>query len=66
MTQLLSQIQEVQDTVNSVNDEKEFSDPETASSTGMSFVPSQPSGFPSPRGMISRGSCLPHHTLNSM
>ena len=66
VTQLLSQIQEVQDTVNSVNDEKEFSDPETASCIGMSHVPSQPSIFPSPRGMISRDSCVPHHTLNSM
>ena len=66
VTQLLSQIQEVQDTVNPVNDEKEFYDPETASCIGMSHVPSQPSIFPSPRGMISRDSCVPHHTLNSM
>ena len=32
----------------------------------MSHVPSQPSRIPSPRGMLSCDSGLPHHTRNSM
>ena len=36
------QIQELQDKVNSLNDAKEFCDPEIASSSGLSHVPSQP------------------------
>ena len=44
----------------------EFYDPETASRSGMSNVPSQPSRIPSPRGMIRCDSCLPHNTRNSM
>ena len=56
VNQLVSQIQELQDTVNSLSEEKKFCDPETASSSGMSHVPSQTSRIPSPRGMISRDS----------
>ena len=66
VNQLVSQIQDLQDKVNSMNDEKEFYDPETATSSGTSHVPSQPSRIPSPTGMISRYSCLPHRTRNSM
>ena len=62
----LSQIQAPQDKVNSLSEEKEFCDPETASSSGVSHVPSQPPSIPSPRGMISRDSGLPHNTRNSM
>ena len=40
--------------MNSWNDAKEVYDPETASSSGVSHVPSQPFNIPSPRGMISR------------
>ena len=36
------------------------------SGSGKSHVPSQPSSIPSPRGMRSRDSCLPHDTRNSM
>ena len=39
---------------------------ETASSSGVSHVPSQPLRIPSPRGMICRDSCLPHNTRHSM
>ena len=39
----LSQSQELQDKVNSLNDGKDFYDPEKASSSGLSHVPSQPS-----------------------
>ena len=51
--------------VNLLNDEQEFDDPETASSSGVSHVPRQPSRIPSPRGMISRDSCLPSNTRSS-
>ena len=49
----------VQGKVNALNGEKEFYDPETASSSGMSHVPSQPSRILSLRGMLSRASGLP-------
>ena len=42
VNQLLVQIPELQDKVNSLNDANEFYDPETASSSGLSHVPSQP------------------------
>ena len=66
VNQLLAQIQKLQEKVNSLNDAKEFYDPGTASSSGMSHVPSQSLSFPRPRGLISRDSCLPHGTRNSM
>ena len=43
-----------------------FYDPETASSSGASHVPSQPLIFPRPRGMLSRDSGLPLDTRNTM
>ena len=49
MNQLMSQICTLQDKVNSLNEEKEFFDPETASSSGIPHVPSQPSRIPSLR-----------------
>ena len=66
MNQLLSQIRTLQDNVNALNEEKEFYDPETASSSGMSRVSSRHSRIPSPRGMLSRDSGLPHCTRNSI
>ena len=59
MNQLLSQIQELQDKVNSLSEEKEFDDPETASVSRISQVPNQPLSIPSPRGMLSRDSGMP-------
>ena len=56
------QIQELQDEVNSL----EFFDPETASSSGLSHVPSQLVSMPSPRVLISRDSCLQPATRNSL
>ena len=44
---------------------REFYDPETASNSGLSHVPSQPMSIPSPRGMLSRDSCLQSDTQNS-
>ena len=38
VNQLMVQIQELQDKVNSLNDSREFYDPETASSSGLSHV----------------------------
>ena len=66
MNQLLSQIWTLQDQENAMNEEKEFYDPETASSSGMSNVPSQSSKIPSPGGMLSRDSGLLHCARNSM
>ena len=67
VSQILSQIRTLQDKVSALNEEKEFHNPQTASSSGVSHVPSQPSRIPSPRGMLSRDSGLPpHYTRNSM
>ena len=52
--------------MNSWNGAQEFYDPETASSSGLSHVPSQPMSLPSPGGMISRESCLKPDTRNSL
>ena len=62
----LSQSQELQDQVNSLNDEKDIYDPQKASSSGFSHVPSQPLRIPNPRGMICRDFSLSHDTRNSM
>ena len=48
------QIKELQGRVNSVNDARQFFDPEPANSSGLSHVPSQPRSIPSPRGLICR------------
>ena len=60
--QLLIQIQDLQNEVNSLFDTRECYDPETASSSGASHVPSQPLTIPSPRGMRR----LPLETRNTM
>ena len=65
MNQLLSQIRTLQGKVNALSEEREFYDPETASSSGMSHVPSQPSRIPSPRGMLSDSGLL-NYTRNSV
>ena len=52
--------------MNLLNDAKEFYDPETASSSGVSHVPSQIMSFPSPTGTISRDSRLQLDTRNSL
>ena len=63
---LLAQIQDLHNKVSSLNDARCFYDPQTASSSGVSHVPNQSLNIPSPRGMVSRDSCLPHDTPNSM
>ena len=52
VNQLMVQIQEPQDKANSLSGAKEFFDPETASSSGLSHVPSQPVSVPSPRFLL--------------
>ena len=59
------QIQELQEKVKSLNDATEFYDPETASSSGLSHVPSLLVSVPSPRALICRDSCLQSDTRNS-
>ena len=51
VSQLLAQIQDLHNKVNSLADAREFYDPETASSSGVTHVPSKPSTIPSPRTM---------------
>ena len=63
--QLTVQIQELQDKANSLNDLREFNDPEMASSSGLFHVPSQPMSTPSAPGMLSRDSCQQLDTRNS-
>ena len=66
MSQLLTQIQDLQNKGNSLSDAREFYDPETARSSGASHVPGKPLTIPSPRTMPSRDSGLPHDTRNAM
>ena len=66
LSQLLTQIQDVNNKVKSLSDAREFDDPETASSPGATHVPSQSLIFPSPRDMRSRDSGLPLDTRNTM
>ena len=66
VSQLLTQIQDWQNKVNSLRDARDFYDPETASSSGASHVPSQPLNIPSPTGKLSRDSGLILDTQNSM
>ena len=65
VNQLVVQIQKPQDKVNSLNDAREFYGLATASSSGLSHVPSQPVSIPSPRGLISGDSCLQLAARNS-
>ena len=65
--QLLTQNQDLQNTkVNSLIDARDFHDPDTASSSGASHVPSQPLNIPGPKTMRCRDSGLPLDTRNSM
>ena len=61
VSQLLTQILELQNKVNALSDAREFYDSETAT-----HGPSQPSTFPSPRTTRSRDSGLAHDTRSIM
>ena len=62
VSQLLTQILDLQNKVNSLSDAREFYDPESGSSSGATHVPSQPSTIPSPRTMPRCDSGLLHET----
>ena len=64
VSQLLAQIQDLQNQVNSLSDAREFYDPESGSSSGATHVPSQPSTIPSPRTLPRCDSGLRHDTRN--
>ena len=66
VSQLLAQMRESQDKVNSLSDAREFHDPETAGSFGASHVTSPPLTNPSYRTVPRRDSGLPPETLNMM
>ena len=65
MNQLTVQIRELQDKVKSLNDSRDFHDLETASSSGLSHVPSLPYFVPSYFGKSCRYSCPQPDTRNS-
>ena len=62
MSQSLTQIQELQNKVNSLLNARDFYDPEKASSSGASHVPSQPLIIPSAGEVPSRDPGLPRDT----
>ena len=62
--ELTSQIQELQERMNYMNDSREFEDAESICSGKLSHVPSQPAGVPSPRSMLSRDQSLRSDTWN--
>ena len=65
VNQLMVQIQEPQFQVNSLNNARELSDRETASSAGLHHVPSQLMNSFRPRALISRDFCLQPAARNS-
>ena len=66
VSRLLEQLQELQDQVNSLKEAKEFHDPDTASSSGASHVPTQPLVIPSSREVLGRDSGLPTASRDTM
>ena len=59
---LVSQMQEMQDHMNSMNDSGEFQEVESNYSWRLSYVPRQPAAIPSSRSMLSRDKRLPFDT----
>ena len=77
VSQLMTQIRDLQNQLNSLADAREFYDPETASSSGAMHMAEQERFelgrtlhhtliIPSPGGMLSRDSGLPHDTRNTV
>ena len=60
----LTEIHDLQDKANFLHDSKDVNDNETASSSGLSHVPSHLFTVPSPRGILSRDSCFQSDTRN--
>ena len=66
MNQLLSQIWTLQDKVNALNEEKECTIRRQRAAVECPTFPVNPPRIPSPRGMLSRDSGLPHFSRSSM
>ena len=66
VSQLLAQIRELQDKVNSLSNARAFHDPETASNSGASHVTSHPLTIPSSGTVLGRDSGLPPDTRDIM
>ena len=62
----LSQIRDSENKVNSLAEERDFHNPETANSSGASHVPTQPLTNPSTRSIRCRDSGLPPNTRNAV
>ena len=62
--ELTSQIRELQERVNDMNDSREFQDIESTCRGKLSHVPSQLAAVPSPRCMLSRDQSLQPDTWN--
>ena len=62
---LTSQLQEMQEQMNSMNDSGEFQEVETNHSGRLFYVPSQPAAIPSFRSMLSGDKRLPVNTWNT-
>ena len=66
VSQLMSQIQELQNEVNALIYERGFHDPEGSSSSGASYVPSRPFTIPSRIEKSNREPAMPNDTRNAM
>ena len=64
VSQMMAQILDLQNRVNSLSDAREFYDPESGSSSGATHVPDQTSTIPSPRTLPRCDSGLPRDTQN--
>ena len=62
---LRTQLQEMQERMNSVNDSGEFQEVESSYSGRLSYVSSQPAMFPNSRSMLSRDKRWPLDTCNT-
>ena len=62
--ELTSQIQELQEMVNCMNDSREFQNTESTCSGKLFHGPSQPAVVPGPRSMLSRDQSMPPNTWN--
>ena len=62
---LTSQLQKMQDQMNTMNDSGEFQEVESNYSGRLSYAPSQPAIIPSSRSMLNRDKRLPLDTWNT-
>ena len=62
---LISQLQSMQEQMNSMSDSGEFQEVESHYSGRLAYVPSQPTVIPSSRSMLSRDKRLPFDTWNT-